>query len=221
MPRRAKKKFYFIYKTTNLMTGKFYIGMHTTDNLNDGYLGSGKILRYSINKYGIENHKIERLEFFENNEDLAQRESEIINESLLKDPLCMNLIFGGFGSWKFINSNIEMQKRKGKKANEKIRWLIKNDPEWVEKRFKNMSEAQKESYIKGRKIILPPSQKGKIHKKESKIKIGLANSIKQKGKNNSQYGTIWITNGNKNIKINKNNVIPIGFYPGRKLKKGK
>jgi hypothetical protein len=66
MPRREENRFNFIYKTTNLITDKFYIGMHSTNNLNDGYLGSGKILRYSVKKYGAENHKIERLEFFEN-----------------------------------------------------------------------------------------------------------------------------------------------------------
>jgi hypothetical protein len=37
-------KYHIIYKTTNLINGKIYVGMHSTDNLNDGYLGSGWIL---------------------------------------------------------------------------------------------------------------------------------------------------------------------------------
>ena len=97
MPRREKKKFHFLYKTTNLINGKFYIGVHSTDNLNDGYLGSGKILRYSINKYGIENFKIERLEFFEDKGKLFEREKEIVNKSFLQDPSCMILKSGGSG----------------------------------------------------------------------------------------------------------------------------
>ncbi len=40
--------YYVIYKTTNLVNGKFYIGKHQTNDLNDGYIGSGKILRLAI-----------------------------------------------------------------------------------------------------------------------------------------------------------------------------
>ena len=56
------KKFY-IYKTTNIITHKFYIGMHRTDNMNDGYLGSGVILKRSLKKYGKENHIKEILSY--------------------------------------------------------------------------------------------------------------------------------------------------------------
>ena len=71
------RKYHYIYKTTNIINNKFYIGMHSTDNLNDGYLGSGKRLWFSIKYHGKENHKIEILEFCENREKLKLREKDI------------------------------------------------------------------------------------------------------------------------------------------------
>jgi hypothetical protein len=62
------KKYFFVYKTTNKKNGKFYIGIHSTNDLNDGYLGSGTILKSSIKKNGKENFKLEYLEFFEKSE---------------------------------------------------------------------------------------------------------------------------------------------------------
>ena len=56
-----KKKHYLVYKTTNLVNGKIYIGQHQTYDLNDGYLGSGILLRRAIEKYGEENFKREIL----------------------------------------------------------------------------------------------------------------------------------------------------------------
>jgi hypothetical protein len=85
-----EKKYHCIYKTINQINGKFYIGMHSTNKLNDGYLGSGYKLRRSINKHGRENFKIEYLEFFDTRENLINREKELINDTLLKDPMCMN-----------------------------------------------------------------------------------------------------------------------------------
>ncbi|MFA9263238.1 MAG: hypothetical protein ACEQSB_08035, partial [Undibacterium sp.] len=58
-----QKKYHYIYKTTCKITNKFYVGMHSTDNLEDGYLGSGKILGYSRKKHGDENHVREILEY--------------------------------------------------------------------------------------------------------------------------------------------------------------
>jgi len=53
--------FRIIYKTTNLINGKYYIGQHYT-SADDGYFGSGKIIELSIKKHGKENFKREILE---------------------------------------------------------------------------------------------------------------------------------------------------------------
>jgi hypothetical protein len=44
--------YYILYKTTNNVNGMIYIGQHTTNRLDDGYLGSGKRLRRAIKHYG-------------------------------------------------------------------------------------------------------------------------------------------------------------------------
>jgi group I intron endonuclease len=93
MPR-GEKKYHYLYKTTNLKNGKFYVGMHSTDNLYDGYLGSGMYLRRSIRKYGKDNFKLEILEFFGTREILIEQE-EKLNLNFIKDSMCMNLRTGG------------------------------------------------------------------------------------------------------------------------------
>lgn len=90
-------KHHIIYKTTCLVTGKFYYGMHTTENLNDGYQGSGKILLNSIKKHGKANHLTEIIENLNSPAILKAREREIVNDELLSNPLCMNLKRGGEG----------------------------------------------------------------------------------------------------------------------------
>tara|TARA_B110000858_G_scaffold115078_1_gene131568 strand:+ start:1219 stop:1956 length:738 start_codon:yes stop_codon:yes gene_type:complete len=96
MPRK-QKQYHFIYKTTNILSGKYYYGMHSTDDLNDGYLGSGRRIQYSINKHGVENHKREIIEFCKNRKELALREKEIINLNEIAKEDCINLMVGGLG----------------------------------------------------------------------------------------------------------------------------
>jgi len=60
---------------------------------------------------------------------------------------------------------------------------------------------------------------GKHHSDETKAKIGKANSIRQSGSGNSQYGKMWITNPEekKNTRIKKTDPIPDGWSKGRKM----
>jgi hypothetical protein len=120
---RKQKKYHYIYKTTCGVNGKYYIGMHSTDNINDSYLGSGKRLWNSINYYGKENFTKEIVEFCENRVELKKREKEIVNEELLNEKLCMNLQVGGGGG--FVNEDHMLKCSIA--GNQKQKWLMEND----------------------------------------------------------------------------------------------
>ena len=96
---RKEYKIHYIYKTTCKVTGKFYIGMHSTFNEDDSYIGSGKRLWHSIRKHGKENHVKEIIEYCLDRSSLKVREKEIVNEDLLNDKMCMNLQLGGGGGF--------------------------------------------------------------------------------------------------------------------------
>jgi hypothetical protein len=203
-------KYHYIYKTTCKVDGKFYIGMHSTSNLEDGYIGSGKRLWRSIKKYGKENHECQILEFLPDRISLIAREKELVNESMLQDPMCMNLALGGEGG--FINKSAA---RAGAIGMNKKNW---SDSEFINRKRIQTAERNRELHKLG---ILkpPPNWLGKKHKQESKDKIGLGNSISQKGEKNSQYGKKWIYNieEKRSIRISKDDIVPDGWDIGRKM----
>ena len=216
MPRKPSD-IHYIYKTICLVTGRYYIGMHSTSNIDDGYLGSGLVLRRSIRKYGKENHSKEILEFLPDRYSLQIREKEIVTEITIKHELCMNLTPGGQGGF-----SIQQQIENGRRGNITQKMLIENNPEWVRKKFDKMSKKISEQYATGkreRKYFY--DWNGKHHTEESKNKIGIKNSIHQKGEKNSQYGTCWITNNIENKKIKSDQIylwIKLGWKKGRIIK---
>lgn len=66
----------YIYKTTNKINNKIYIGQHKTnkDSIDEKYYGSGKLLLEAIEKYGKENFEVEILEWCETEEELNNKE---------------------------------------------------------------------------------------------------------------------------------------------------
>lgn len=162
------KKFY-IYKTTNIITHKFYIGMHRTDNMNDGYLGSGVILKRSLKKYGKENHIKEILSYHESFIDLCKAEQLIINEEMLKKPLSMNIRLGGRGGW------TKDDNKKSQLAQQKLRC----DPVWVENKRNKLSILTKKLFDCGkRKRYYFYDWNGKKHTEETKKKLSSVKSGK-------------------------------------------
>lgn len=186
--------------------------MHSTNNLNDGYLGSGTNLRFAIRKYGVNNFKFEILEMCDNRVELIKREKEIIKEEFLNDPNCYNLKLGGTGGF---NSQTH-QFKCSQAAGIKHRKMLESDPNYRKKISLSRKETSKRGHENGiiKSIQENYSWVGKKHSETTKKKIGEINSINQKGEKNSQFGTKWITNGIQNKKIKKNNPLPNGWRFG-------
>ena len=198
-----------MYKTTNLANEKFYIGIHSTYNLEDGYLGSGKRLKRAVEKYGTENFKCEILEFFESRDEVLKREEEVVNEQLINDPFCMNLQTGGGGGF-----TKEICSLGGKAGNKKIKWLFENDEEWTRQTKINRTLSHKKSYQNGRKTNFP-NWTGRKHSDETILKMKKSKNV---GENNSQYGTCWIFKNKENKKIKKQELktyLKNGWVKGR------
>jgi len=90
-------RYHIIYKTTNKINGKSYIGKHTTDNYNDGYYGSGNAIKDAISKYGIHNFTKEIISFHKSSNDAFIEESKMVTEDFINDTSNYNLTLGGFG----------------------------------------------------------------------------------------------------------------------------
>ena len=124
--------YYTIYKTTNTVNGKFYIGKHQTHNPIDSYYGSGKKLILAIKKYGKENFIKEILFIFDNETEMNLKEKELITEDFVKRKDTYNIGVGGEGGPHF----------KGKKHSDETRRKIaeKEKLSRKDKKFKKTKE---------------------------------------------------------------------------------
>lgn len=210
---RKEKKYHYIYKTVNILSGKYYLGMHSTDNLNDGYLGSGKRMRYSINKHGKDNHKLIILEFVSTREELKAREKEIINLNEIAKVECMNLMVGGTGG--FIS--VEQQRHRSRCAGKALHKKMRDNEEFRKLQCEKLSNSVQKAMDGGKMKTWKDTYNwtGKKHSEESKKKISESKKDQGKGKNNSQFGKCWITNEIINKKIYRGDVIPEGWRLGR------
>lgn len=215
---------YTVYKIVNKINGKIYIGCHKTYDLEDGYMGSGTILKRAIDKYGIENFEKQILEVFDNSESMFEMESKLVNPD---DPNSYNIKKGGLGGWdhlrKFGKDNPFYGKKHSKETLERISQANSErlkDGIWI-------TDGENDSRIKKTDDI-PVGWKrgrsntknfinlflGKKHSDETKRKIGEANK-KLTGSRNGSFGTMWVTNGIESKKISKTSTIPDGWKKGR------
>lgn len=211
-------KHHIIYKTTCLVTGRFYIGLHSTDDLDDGYLGSGLRLAHSLQKHGAEQHTRIILEHCSSREELKRREAEIVNERLLQDERCMNIALGGGEGWEQVNANRSAEEWASIQKLGYAAMTAKLTPEQRSFRARNGwqgTEKQMAAFKSGQPLATIAAASPEVNKRR---KATLQSIGHQQGNANSQYGKCWMTNGEKNLKASASDVerlLAEGYRRGR------
>ena len=161
---------YIIYRITNKVNKKFYIGVHKTKDVNDDYYGSGHSIKAAIEKYGKENFTKEILHIFTNSKKAFKKEKEIVNKELITNKKCYNIKEGGYGGFEYIRKNNLHKESKGRK-------IIHNP--LTDKQTKVKPQHLEEYLNKGWKLGFKPSSLKKMSE-SGRIKI---QSEEQKRKN--------------------------------------
>jgi len=216
--------FYTVYQIINKINGKVYVGKHMTKDLDDGYMGSGKLICRAIKKHGKENFKKEILHVFDNEEAMNAKEAELVVVS----EETYNLCDGGKGGWTHVNrvglngtlKALEKRKKLEVDSNWKQNWKdkqlegCKNRASLPKDLRSGLSKQVNETYKQkhGRYPF-----EGKKHTTDVKNRISEKAKLRVLGSKNPSYGTMWITNGIDNRKIKKTDEMPYGWHRGRLL----
>lgn len=206
---------YLIYKITNRLNNKFYVGKHKTEDKDDDYFGSGVLLDRAIKKHGKKNFVKELLFECETEEEMNRRETDIVDEDFVARDDTYNVMLGGNGGWSYVNEN---QLARGKnhstehirKMSQKFFDMLKTDDQFRKAICEKRSVA-----AKLHNALFGNPFRGKRHTDETLKKMRMSHVGKHDGPRNSQFGTCWITDGVLSKKHRKSDPIPTGWKAGR------
>ena len=193
-PRADQRKHHLVYKTICTSTGNYYIGMHSTDDLNDGYLGSGWRLHRSVKKYGKENFVREIIQDCKDRKTASLLEKELITPEMLADRACLNLRTGGTGQMCGYSPPTETRQKLS----------IAGTRRWIKDRAKLKGQVQQdlESFKLTRKQILEVllTKEGHLNKNASRYlppkpdkQLGDVKLGKRAVLNQAKWKAIWQT----------------------------
>jgi len=148
-----------IYKTTNLINGKIYVGQDSKNN--PRYLGSGVWLNRAIEKYGKENFKKEVIDLAESKEELNEKEKYWIKFYNCKVPFGYNLTDGGESPAGYIFTEVQRQ---------------------------NLSKAKK-GKLSGREGKKNPGQSLRMKQNNPAKRPEVREKLGRSGKDNRRFGT--------------------------------
>lgn len=211
-----------LYYTTNLVNGRFYIGVHSTNDIGfgtdtwiDPYIGSGKSIGSALKKYGRKNFRVEIIAYFDTEKYAYDAERELVTEE-----------------WIISNKSKTYNIAPGGGCPPKQYGNTYASREWTDKQKEFVRQHNLATGLK------PPSFNEWPIEEQTKFRILMSNRMN--GENHPNWGNKfgvfqnesnpnyggkitrnkqWINNGTVNCQINKNDLIPEGFKKGRLLKK--
>lgn len=210
--------YYLIYKITNNVNGKIYIGKHKTNNLDDGYMGSGKYIQNAIKKYGKENFTKEILFQFDTEQEMNEKEAEIVNEEFLNRKDTYNLALGGTGGdfVAALNKYKELMLNPEFKKNWKHKLSISQNKQETREKY----NASIKQYYKTHSGTF----KGRHHTEATKNKLSeVHKKLNKTGKNNPTYGRVWVVHPEKLVeamipKEELQKYLDLGYIKGKLYK---
>jgi hypothetical protein len=200
-------KYHIVYKTTNIITQKQYIGIHTQyipPFEFDGYLGSGKLLKLAIAKHGAGVFIRETLFVYDLEIEARCKESELVNIEFILREDTYNICLGGQGG-----NTTQLLTLCQKQAVSEKRYASR-----LENGKSTWTSQQRQQFklvARSRSQLKPwtlPDNKGRQHTPES-----MQSFVDSGQRRRSKY--IWITNGNITVHFIKTDPIPYGWVRGR------
>lgn len=195
---------FIVYKTTNMINGNIYIGIHKQIGSEfDGYLGSGLLLRRAVEKYGVDKFERETLYEYDSLDKCRKMEREIVNKDFCMREDTYNISIGGTGGNTLIGYDEEYRKMIIEKRRQSFMKTLQSRPPEVKEYYRlKMVEQMK-------RVRIQPNNKGRVYSEE--IRERIKNRIRD-------VQSSWYTNGIETILFREGSTIPDGYYKGRTLK---
>lgn len=146
---KVNKKYNYIYivvctNKNSSLYGHYYIGKHSTNNLNDNYIASGVKIKKYLKKYPNDYYR-KILEYSNTEEELNNLEYNYIH-GLINTPKCLNLMEGGHGGTVSKESRLKISK---KLKNRDAFWAQGPRPDYVKNKIKQTKQ-EKNMFIQMR-----------------------------------------------------------------------
>lgn len=191
---------YIVYKTTNLVNSKIYVGIHKQETSTfDGYYGSGILLHKAIKKYGIQNFVRETLFTYETLKEAKNKEKEIVTEEFCNRKDTYNISVGGTGGYTTAGYSAEQKKLIMEKAQKtkKINGSNVYEGDKLLRAIERMKKAR-----------IQPDNKNRKHTGQALLNM-------QEASKNKKGKYYWATNGEDTKLFHKDEEIPEGWVWGR------
>lgn len=214
------KYYYLIYQITNKLNGMIYIGKHKTTDKNDSYMGSGLRIQRAIKKYGINNFTKTILLECKDEQEMNQKEAEIVNKDFISREDVYNIQIGGGGGDNYSMLSEDEKSKRQQKCRDAFFKLSSTEQQ------KSLDRLH-DGFLKWASTCDRSGCNNPMFgKKLSEEKCNFLSKINT-GKNNPNYGKHWYINykTKQMISLRDGDIIPEGFVKGhtnnfeKKLKK--